>query len=178
MLAPALFATHMLSPAEIQVLSHVVTSRLPPKATGKVVISKEPSIESHLPSVDAYRKFRAFEKLQSLTEETVLDLLAKEKEPEMFEQSFALPRESVFLDKAVKKAIFRDGRGWESFYEAYPDSGGVFSLSRVGFSPDGRQALVHVGRQWMGRAGGGEVVLLTLADGGIAELGAISTWMS
>jgi hypothetical protein len=168
----------MLSSAEIQVLSHVVASRLPSKATGTVVVSNEPSIESHLPSVEAYRNFRAFEKLPSLTEETVQDLLAKEKEREKFEQSFSLPRESVFLDEAALKAIFRDGRGWESFYEAYPDSGGVFYLSRVGFSSDGFQALVHVGRQWMGRAGGGELVLLTLADGTITELGAISTWMS
>ena len=168
----------MLSSAEIQVLSHVVASRLPPKATGTVVISTEPSIESYLPSVEAYRKFRAFEKLPSLMEETVQDLLAKEMESEKFEQSLSLPRGSVYLDEAARKAIFREGRGWASFYETYPDSGGVFYLSRVGFSLDGLQALVHVGRQWMGRAGGGELVLLTLARGAITELGSISTWMS
>jgi hypothetical protein len=30
----------------------------------------------------------------------------------------------------------------------------------------------------MGRAGGGELVLLSLADDKVRELGAVSTWMS
>src|SRR4051794_8695531 len=84
----------MLNPAEVLVLSYAVASRLPPKATGTVVIAKEPSVETHLPSVEAYRKFRAFDKLAALSEESVLDLLAKEREPFVFEQPFRLPRPS------------------------------------------------------------------------------------
>jgi hypothetical protein len=168
----------MLSPNELRVLSYAVASRLPPKATGTVVIAKTPSVESHLPSVEAYRKFRAFDKLIALSEETVADLLARELEPFLFEQSLSLPRACVFLSEDDQKAMFRDRDGWESFYKTYPESGGIFYLSRVGFSPDGTQALVHVGRQWMGRAGGGELLLVAVQDAGVTELGAISTWMS
>jgi hypothetical protein len=56
-----------------------------------VVISESPSIESHLPSLEAYRRFGAFDKLAPLLEETVADLLAKEREPIRFEQPFVLP---------------------------------------------------------------------------------------
>jgi hypothetical protein len=168
----------MLSPSEALALSYAVASRLPPKATGPVVIAKEPSIETHLQSVEAYRKFRAFDKLTALSEETVVDLLSKEREPLVFEQPFSLPRPSVFLNEADRKAIFRDRGGWEVFYATYPESGGIFFVSRAGFNSDGTQALVHVGRQWMGRAGGGELLLLAIRDGKASELGSISTWMS
>ena len=168
----------MLSPIELHVLSFAVASRLPPTTMGTVVISKVPSVESHLPSIEAYRKCGAFDKLASLSEETVADLLAKEREPLTFEQSFSLPRASVFLGEAEQRAIFRDGGGWEGFYKIYPDSGGIFYVSRAGFNSNTTQALVHVGRQWMGRAGGGELVLVAVKDEGVTELGAISTWIS
>ncbi|MEP6502236.1 MAG: hypothetical protein ABJD97_02825 [Betaproteobacteria bacterium] len=168
----------MLSSNELHVLSYAVASRLPPKATGTVVIANVPAVESHLLSVEAYRKFRAFDKLATLSEETVADLLAKEREAQVFEQTLELPRASVFLSEGDQRAIFRDRGGWESFYKTYPESGGIFYLSRVGFSSDGTQALVHVGRQWMGRAGGGELLLVAVRDGNAAELGALSTWKS
>ena len=168
----------MLSPDELRVLSYAVVSRLPPKATGTIVIAKTPAVESHLPSVEAYRKFRAFDKLQGLSEQTVVDLLAKEREPLAFEQSLSLPRACVFLSEGDQRSIFRDRDGWKSFYKTFPESGGIFYLSRVGFSIDGTRALVHVGRQWMGRAGGGELLLVSVHDEGTTELGAISTWMS
>ena len=113
-----------------------------------------------------------------LSEETVIDLLAKERDGCTFEQALVLPRASVFLSESDQRNIFLDRGGWESFYRTYPESGGIFSLSRVGFNANGTQALMHVGRQWMGRAGSGELLLVDVDDRNVTELGAISTWMS
>lgn len=168
----------MLSPLELQVLSFAVKSRVPPKATGTVVIAKKPTVEFQLPDVEAYRRIGAFKKLSTLSEDAVLDLLVKERAGEEFEQPFDLHRPSVLLGDEELKALLRGGRGWEAFYDTYPESGGCFYVSRVGFSSDRRQALVHVGRQWHGRAGGGELLLIGLENEAVVELGSVATWMS
>jgi hypothetical protein len=168
----------MFSPLELLVLSFAVKSRIPPKATGTVVIAKKPAIEFQLPNVEAYRRFGVFKKLPTLSEDAVLDLLVNERASDEFEQPFDLHRPSVFLGDEALKALFRGGRGWETFYETYPESGGCFHVSRVGFSSDRRQALVHVGRQWHGRAGGGELIQIGLEKDAVVELGSMATWMS
>jgi hypothetical protein len=168
----------MISPIEYQVLSSVLAARLPPSATGTIVIAKEPSIERSLPDVAAYQRFGTFEKFPSLLPETVSALLATEKETTEFEPQFSLPRASVLLDQGAAKAAFRGRADWEAFYRAFPESGGMFFLSRAGFNPSANQALVHIGRQWLGRAGGGWLVFLEKTDEGFSEVGQMSTWMS
>ena len=168
----------MLNLSELRILSFVVASRLPPNANGTIVIGKTPMIERSLPNIAAYRKFGVFDKFPSLSEDTVSDLLAKEGTGERFEQAFALPRATVFLDDTEARQLFPRGADWKLFYEKYPDSGGVFHVSRAGWNAAGDQALVHVGRQWVGRAGNGSLVLLRVNDNTIAEIGEVSTWTS
>jgi hypothetical protein len=169
----------MVERIEYEVLSAALAPRLPPKATGLVVIREEPSVESHLPDVAAYERFGVFRKVPSLQKEAVSDLLLKERERSYFEASnFSLPRPVRLLSEKEAKQVFH-GRGhWESFYEAFPESGGLFFLSRVGFDQSRQQAVVHVGRQWLGRAGGGEFVVLERANGRFSEVASISTWLS
>ena len=168
----------MVEPIEYEVLSAVLVPRLPPKATGLVVIREEPSVESNLPDLAAYEKFGVFRKVPSLKKDAVSDLLVKEKEPSFFRATFSLPRTVRLLSEKDAKQVFRGRADWASFYEAFPESGGLFFLSRVGFDPSERQAVVHVGRQWLGRAGGGEFVVLERAHGQFSEIASVSTWLS
>jgi hypothetical protein len=49
---------------------------------------------------------------------------------------------------------------WTSFRRAQPGSAGMMSFSEVGFSSDGRQALVHVWTASAGLSGYGQLILL------------------
>jgi hypothetical protein len=174
----ASFGPLMVEPIEYEVMSVVIASRLPPKATGLIVVRQEPSVESHLSDLPAYDRFGVFQKIPSIEKEAVLDLLVKEKNASHFRSSFSLPRSVYLLGEQEAKKVFRGRADWTSFYEAFPESGGVFFLSRVGFTQSQGQAVVHVGRQWLGRAGGGEFVVLEKVDAKFREVSSVSTWLS
>ena len=78
-----------------------------------------------------------------------------------FHQDLAV---SVLADKDYERLfISRPLPGvdvWKPFYDAFPQATGVIQLSRAGFSSDGRQALVYIGRQSHLLAGEGSMVLL------------------
>ena len=61
--------------------------------------------------------------------------------------------------------VLRGTDDWTAFYERNPACGGLLQLSRVGFSADGRQALLQVHYSWESLGGESSVVLLELADG-------------
>jgi hypothetical protein len=55
--------------------------------------------------------------------------------------------------------------GWTAFHEKFPRSGGHITLSRVGFSSDGTEALVHAGRWFDGLGGSSQIVRLQKVGG-------------
>jgi hypothetical protein len=168
----------MIEPVEYEVLSVALASRLPPKATGLIVIREEPTVEFQLPDLAAYEKFGVFRKVPSLKQDAVSDLLLKEKDKSYFELAFSLPRPARLLAEQEAKRVFRGRADWSSFYDVFPESGGLFLLSRVGFNSSQEQAVVHIGRQWLGRAGSGEFVVLEKAHGRFSEVASVSTWIS
>jgi hypothetical protein len=168
----------MIPSVEYQILSEVLQRRLPPKATGTIVLAEEPWVEGSLPSLEEYKQFKVFERFPSLEQATVINLLAKEQEPEPFAQNFSLSRSHRLLSRSEAQLVFRGRADWEAFYERFPNSGGMFYLSRVGLNESESQALVHTARQWLGRAGGGALVFLERGDGKFVERGEISTWVS
>lgn len=168
----------MIAADEYQALSDLLRSRLPPTATGTIVLAEEPLIEECLPDLAAFERFGLFKKFPLLQPEVVLDLVEKSSASTLFEDKFSLPRTLALLDSRTMKSIFQGRANWDSFYEHYPDSGGMFFLSRVGFDKGHNQALVHIGRQWLGRAGGGYLALLERTETSFREVGHMSTWMS
>lgn len=168
----------MISPLEYRILSEVLQRRLPPKTSGSIVIATEPMVERSLPSLEKYKLFKVFEHFANLEHATVATLLEKERETEKFVANFSLPRPCYLLSQPEAQSVFRGRADWDAFYEKFPDSGGMFFLSRVGLNESRSQALVHIGRQWLGRAGGGTLVFLQQNAGEFVEAGQISTWMS
>lgn len=51
------------------------------------------------------------------------------------------------------------GDGWMRFYQKYPKSPGIITLSRPGFSADGSTAVILLGHQWEGLAGYGQLYI-------------------
>jgi hypothetical protein len=51
-------------------------------------------------------------------------------------------------------------KNWERFYKDYPNCGGMFTLSHVGFSKDGRLAMIYLGHSYASLGGEGIVYVL------------------
>lgn len=54
---------------------------------------------------------------------------------------------------------------WNDFYDKYPNAQGIMYISRVGYSPDGRKALVSISNHSYMRASADVAVYLELKDG-------------
>jgi hypothetical protein len=83
-------------------------------------------------------------------------------------EPFALGRSRLRLlsDSTLARFFGRLKPGWEGFRRAFPQGGGIVSVSRVGLTHDGRWAMVYVGSQGDWLAGAGFVYVLH-HDGGI-----------
>jgi len=68
--------------------------------------------------------------------------------------------------------------GWELFYNKYPDSSGIVTLSRVGFTATGEDALVYLGNRRHWKSGTGYLVLLHKNGAEWAVVKSVVVWMS
>ena len=71
----------------------------------------------------------------------------------------------VFWAREESNAVFTDMNGWKKFYELHPNSGGILTLSAVGFSNDGTQALVYFARTCGSLCGEGSLYILNKVNG-------------
>jgi hypothetical protein len=97
--------------------------------------------------------------LASISQDTIADYKAKNKELHPLKDSSNLKIKHVLVEDESLSRILKEGR-WEEFYEQYPDSGGFISFSQVGFNPEMNQAFVYF-EHWCQRlCGSGIYVLL------------------
>ncbi len=76
-------------------------------------------------------------------------------------KSFINPRvEYKLITQKEIDYIFDHNPNWETYYNQHPDSGGILTLSRVGFNRRKNQALLHVANQWNLATGAGVYILL------------------
>ncbi len=85
----------------------------------------------------------------------------------------------VLLSQAEMSRIFAQNQdGWQYFYERYPDTPGITTLSQVGFDNSYDQALVYIGTMSHWLAGAGYYVLLKKVDGGWVVDQQVMSWIS
>src|SRR4029077_16652431 len=75
--------------------------------------------------------------------------------PTSFRSSFHLPARYQLVPQTEIDAIFKDRGWWPDYYKKYPGSRGWLVLSRVGFSPDGKEGLFYVVNTCGDLCGGG-----------------------
>jgi hypothetical protein len=96
-----------------------------------------------------------------LQAETLADFVAKNERSYRIENHFSLDVPVVLISNQAVDEFLAAQDGWERFYEQYPNSQGMMTISRVGFNPSGQQALMYVGNQADLLAGEGNYVLLS-----------------
>ena len=66
----------------------------------------------------------------------------------------------ILFSERESREIFGSGSGWKKFYEKYPFSQGIMTLSRIAFNSQMNQALIYVTNEAEDSIGGGYFVLL------------------
>ena len=85
----------------------------------------------------------------------------------------------ALLSQPNMRQIFSQNRdGWQLFYEIYPGTAGITTLSRVGFNATLDQALVYVGTLSHWLAGAGYYVLLKKVNGAWIVDQQVMSWIS
>jgi len=99
--------------------------------------------------------------------EAVEDFVTKAASRERVDALGLEPDEVILVTKAQYDAIFdvHGPVGWGHFYDAYPKSCGIGSLSRVGFSQDGEVAVIAQSSRRGGLLGQGSIQIYVLLDG-------------
>lgn len=88
----------------------------------------------------------------------------------------SLPYELV--DKGEIDAIFKNNGWWTDYYKKYPDSQGFLAVSRIGFSADGKQAMLYSANGCGGKCGTGTYVVMAKVGGSWRVMKEILIWVS
>jgi hypothetical protein len=88
------------------------------------------------------------------------------------------PFETLSLsDEEAEKLLHRKD-GWDAFHQKYPRSFGLVSISRPGINHQRDRALLYIGESCGPVCAGGELVLLSKADGKWKVINTASIWTS
>jgi hypothetical protein len=119
------------------------------------------------------------EQLRPLSPDTLEDLEKRNKEQSELGFRLNLTLTYVLLDKqAPTNTPEAYAEQWRSFYDKYPDSPGIISLSRVGFNAHRDQAIVYAANICGGLCGKGYYVLLTMSSKGWKVERDLMLWIS
>jgi hypothetical protein len=100
---------------------------------------------------------------EGVARDTIDDFIAQNKASVVLKDRFSEDVGVLLVSRREIRKVFSQGSddGWKEFYKRFPESGGTTNLSRVGFSKDGKQALVYIGRQAFSLAGRGRLAILS-----------------
>lgn len=108
------------------------------------------------------------------------DLTAKMIQPCQIEPRFDVQVPVHLLSEAEQQQAFAPplDKAWTNFYARFPGAQGMMEFSRVGFSEDGNVAVVYMGNQQGGLAGGGYNFVLEKGNSGWTIVAEVMTWIS
>lgn len=118
------------------------------------------------------------EHLEGLEEETLADLLTKNREQYPVEPDLNPGGRLICVGDEEFEHIFRDGDGWTRFRLEFPESEGTLRFSRVGLDRNVTQAILYAGQQFDWNVGSGGFWLFSKPDGEWTEAGRVGNWLS
>jgi len=104
----------------------------------------------------SWKQVRQFlrKEVPSLKSATIDDFRQTNQSQAALQQQFSLPLPYQLVAESTFESIFHDDSGWwPQFYVHYPGAQGFLTLSRVGFSSDGQQAMFYVANHCGGKCG-------------------------
>lgn len=116
--------------------------------------------------------------LPSLSKAMIDNFHAKNKTRVPLKDSFTVSSERVFITDENLQTILKDRLDWKAFYEKYPNSQGVMTLSNVGFDSEMKRAFVYVANTRGSMNGVGFYIVLEKQDGVWRVKEKATGWMS
>lgn len=103
------------------------------------------SLEKERNFIPKIRDYYAKAKLADATNDLIKDFNAKNDKSYLLERKFVGCKNYVLVTKADISNIFKNSDdGWKEFKAKYPKSYGYSRLSRIGLSPDKKQAVIYL----------------------------------
>jgi hypothetical protein len=94
------------------------------------------------------------------------------------QQRFGLPLPYQLVVGSTLDSIIHDIADWPQYYKQYPGAQGFLTFSRVGFSPDGEQAMFYVTNHCGGKCATGSFVVARKRDAKWAVVKEVIFWVS
>ncbi|MDQ3659259.1 MAG: hypothetical protein M3338_06245 [Actinomycetota bacterium] len=132
----------------------------------------------HLPAGEERALSYMRENFEGLSEETLVDFFAKNREQHPVEPDFNPGGRLICLSDEEFQHVFRDRGGWERFRQTFPESDGTLRFSRVGLNGDVTQAMLYAGQQFDWNVGSGGFWLFSNTDGAWVASGRLGNWIS
>ena len=104
-------------------------------------------------------------KFPPLSHEVVLDFKSRNKERQSIERLFKLERDYTLIDDDLADNVVKNMKKLDVFLKEYPNSTGIISLSRVGFSSTFNQSLVYAIQSCGGKCSQGRYFILAKVNG-------------
>src|SRR6266513_1335038 len=114
----------------------------------------------------------------ALNRATVEDFRRVNSMQASFGSRFDLPVKYQLAAQTDINSVFKNHGWWSDYYKKYPGSRGWLEFSRVGFSPDRKQALFYVVNTCGDMCGGGSYVVMVKKDSGWGIAKEIPVWSS
>jgi len=168
-----------ITPEEYAVYDAVIESLFLPSGVEMIVIGDHTAAGiSASPASQQDLDYLKENMAPGLEAETLADFVAKNESSYLIEDHFSLEVPVVLLSNVQLEEFFSAEDGWNTFYSQFPNSQGVMTLSRVGFSVSKEQALMYVGNQADFLAGEGNYVLLSMEGGEWKVEMTVLAWIS
>ena len=169
------YSSDIIPDNEYEVYSSVILNKYPHPAN-KIVIYQLTSNQTICYNYDCFQNFKNY----SLKNYSILVDDYKNKNAKVYklENKFSIPQTVILISRKELNEIFQNETGWDAFYEKYPDSPGIFSISRVGFNSDQTQAILYFGYQRGFVWGEGYRIFLTKDEGKWMVKEEVLIWVS
>ncbi len=143
------------------------------------VISEKTAISISSENIDSTLEYVRTNLSSGISADTLTSFKTRNDQYYPLSPDMQLGLEYKLINQQEMQEIFNgSGKGWDTFYERYPDSPGIFTFSRVGFNSSMDEALVYVGNQSNWLAGTGYYVLLKKIAGHWQVKDQIMVWIS
>ncbi|MGB8216668.1 MAG: hypothetical protein WCE94_05125 [Candidatus Methanoperedens sp.] len=162
--------------SEYEVYSSVISSENDPQSVNKIVILQLTDNSTLCDTYDCFQNFKNY----SLKNDSILvdDFKNKNAKVYKLENKFSIPQTVILISHEELNEIFQNNKGWDAFYEKYPLSSGVISISRAGFNSNQTQAILYYGSQRESLDGQGYLIFLTKDEGKWIVKEKVGLWVS
>ena len=148
-------------------------------SAGMIVIMETTSTDPGSADPSTSRLDYVMENLHDVDKSVATDFQARNDKAYPLSLNMKLGVTYVLLTQEQRNGMFGQNQsGWEVFYQNYPGTPGITTLSRVGFNPSFDQALVYIGTESNWLAGAGYYILLKKVSGTWEIDQKVMTWIS